>query len=112
MAQQPVRKGKKRKADVGKKKDTATKKGEGEGERRRRRKRDKRLTRTHMCAGRLFKAPKKPNAKREHQLHEQVTKLVNNKNLVDAQRKALKDGGKFTLFQEPPPEAEKKKKKD
>jgi len=87
MAQQPVRKGKKRKADVGKKKDTATKKG------------------------RLFKAPKKPNAKREHQLHEQVTKLVNNKNLVDAQRKALKDGGKFTLFQEPPPEAEKKKKR-
>lgn len=112
MAQQPLMKGKKRKKEGGKKKDMATKKGERRGKKRRMVVRDEMLTlHTYTCAGRLFKAPKKPNAKREHQLQEQVTKLVNNKNLVDAQRKALKEGGKFTLFQEPPPEAEKKKKR-
>lgn len=112
MAQQPLMKGKKRKNEGGKKKDMATKKGERGGKKRRMVVRDEMLTlHTYTCAGRLFKAPKKPNAKREHQLQEQVTKLVNNKNLVDAQRKALKEGGKFTLFQEPPPEAEKKKKR-
>lgn len=113
MAQQPLNKGKKKEQGRKKKKDVPTQKGreQEKGNEDPVEREQGGLTERMTRAGRRFKAPKKPNAKKEHQMQEQVTKLVNNKNLMDAQRKALKEGGTFTLFQEPPPEAEKKKKR-